>query len=97
VKVLIVGILVVISSWGCSAAQVQKDQVVLMQLKTDTNTVVVSGCKDLPAVEVLAGTIIPLVPQLAASAPTIAVAESLADSVCKAVLASQPPVSTVAK
>lgn len=94
-KVLILGILIVISSWGCSAAQVQKDQLVLMKLKADTNTVLVTGCANLPATEVVVGVITPLVPQLAASAPAIAASEGLANSICAAVKASQaqPPVA----
>lgn len=73
---------------GCSAAQVQQNQAVLVQLRTFNHNVVVSGCAGLPTAEVLAGVVVPLIPQLAASGPAIAVGEDVANKLC-AVVAAQ--------
>ena len=77
---------------GCSAAQVQKTQSVVVKLKADAQTVLVTGCAGAPIAEVLLTTFLAGLPpgtdkdQLASG---VAVAEPYINQVCATVNAAQ--------
>lgn len=47
---------------GCSAAQVQKTEAVLVKLKADATRVAIAGCANLPLIDVSIGTALDLLP-----------------------------------
>lgn len=56
VPVLLLGLL------GCSAAQIQKTQSVIVKLKADAQTVAIAGCANAPLAELLLETALELLP-----------------------------------
>jgi len=78
---------------GCSAAQIQQRQAVLITLKADAQTVLVTGCANAPAIEAVASLVMPLLPagtDKDALAKGLAVAEPDIAEVCAKVTAMQP-------
>ena len=56
VPVMLIGLI------SCSATQIQKDQAVVLKLKADAHTVLITGCANLPVMEVLLSTVLEFVP-----------------------------------
>lgn len=77
---------------SCSAAQLQKEQAVLVKLKADAQTVAVAGCQNLPAVEVALPLVLEYLPA-GTSKETITTGLQLAgpqvDALCKKLLATR--------
>lgn len=77
---------------GCSALQLQKAQAVVVKVEAGAKTAIVTGCKDLPAIEVALNVVEEFVPANATvTAVEIAVkaGEKVADSLCAKVAALQ--------
>lgn len=47
---------------GCSAAQIQKTEAVIVKLKADAQRVAIVGCQNLPLVDLTIDTVLPLLP-----------------------------------
>lgn len=77
---------------GCSTAQQSQEKQVLLTVKNDGARIIVDGCKGLPALEVVAGAIVPV--YAPGSVATLTLAESDANQFCQRVLATQPSVVT---
>lgn len=73
---------------ACSAAQIQKEKEIVARLKQDGKTLIVTGCKDLPAIEVAASLAAEFYPP---SAAAVTIGEKYAEAFCAKVLAAQQP------
>lgn len=71
---------------ACSAAQIQKEREIVAKIKADGKTLIITGCGDLPAIEVLASMVPEFYPPAAVA---ITIGEKFAESFCEKVKAAQ--------
>ena len=74
---------------GCTAAQIQANHVFLTNLGADANTVLVTGCANLPATEMDISLISAVTPPDPTVKSAVAVDETVANIICAKLAADQ--------
>lgn len=77
---------------ACSGVQLQKAQQVVMKVEAGAKTAIVTGCKDLPAIEVALNVVeefLPANPEVTAVEVVVKAGEKVAENICAKVLALQ--------